>query len=311
MLVAALGALLTLIACAGRLGNGPHELRGAPEDVQEQITKRRTSPRCATRRRSARSVHRRLEAEFAKIGGGRCSAAVDRAIRNADYTRIVVDSVTLNGDDKTATRAEARTIAETDGPKRGITLVRSDAKSAWRIDGFQAKGVGHDAGRDARRHHPEDHALAPPPGLTGIDREVAHGHPLHAPELAHARAQLERVRRMSSVTDWVSDAVETGGYPALAGLILLENLFPPIPSEIILPLAGFSVGKGGARLPPAVVGSTLGSVVGALILYVVARRGGRRSSTASHRACGSPRGSSIAPTRGSTGTAHGSCCSAG
>lgn len=80
---------------------------------------------------------------------------------------------------------------------------------------------------------------------------------------------------MSSVTDWVSDAVETGGYPALAGLILLENLFPPIPSEIILPLAGFSVGKGELVYLLAVLAATLGSVVGALILYVVARRGGR------------------------------------
>ncbi len=80
---------------------------------------------------------------------------------------------------------------------------------------------------------------------------------------------------MSSVTDWVSDAVETGGYPALAGLILLENVFPPIPSEIILPLAGFSVGKGELVYLLAVLAATLGSVVGALILYFAARRGGR------------------------------------
>lgn len=80
---------------------------------------------------------------------------------------------------------------------------------------------------------------------------------------------------MSSVTDWVSDAVETGGYPALAGLILLENVFPPIPSEIILPLAGFSVGKGELVYLLAVLAATLGSVVGALVLYAAARRGGR------------------------------------
>jgi membrane protein DedA with SNARE-associated domain len=44
--------------------------------------------------------------------------------------------------------------------------------------------------------------------------------------------------------DWVRNTVSTGGYPALAGLILAENLFPPLPSELILPLAGFYVGQG-------------------------------------------------------------------
>ena len=49
--------------------------------------------------------------------------------------------------------------------------------------------------------------------------------------------------------DWVRNTVSSGGYPALAGLILAENLFPPIPSELILPLAGFYVrtGRDGVR----------------------------------------------------------------
>src|SRR5690606_25619445 len=69
--------------------------------------------------------------------------------------------------------------------------------------------------------------------------------------------------------------VTTGGYPALAGLILAENLFPPIPSELILPLAGFYVGQGQLTFMLAVLAATLGSVVGALILYTLARFGGR------------------------------------
>lgn len=69
--------------------------------------------------------------------------------------------------------------------------------------------------------------------------------------------------------------MRTGGYPALAGLILVENLFPPIPSELILPLAGFYVGKGELIFLIAVLAATIGSVVGAMILYAVARRGGR------------------------------------
>ena len=63
---------------------------------------------------------------------------------------------------------------------------------------------------------------------------------------------------------------------ALAGLILAENLFPPLPSELILPLAGFYVGTGEMAFVQAVLAATLGSVVGALILYGIARYGGRR-----------------------------------
>ena len=75
--------------------------------------------------------------------------------------------------------------------------------------------------------------------------------------------------------DWVRNTVSTGGYPALAGLILGENLFPPLPSEVILPLAGFYVGQGEMTFILAVLAATIGSVVGALILYAIARYGGR------------------------------------
>jgi membrane protein DedA with SNARE-associated domain len=78
-----------------------------------------------------------------------------------------------------------------------------------------------------------------------------------------------------AVTDWVLEAMRAGGYMALGGLIVLENLFPPIPSEIVLPLAGFYVGQGVLALLPAVVVATVASVVGALILYAVGRYGGR------------------------------------
>lgn len=75
--------------------------------------------------------------------------------------------------------------------------------------------------------------------------------------------------------DWARNAVSSGGYPALAGLILAENLFPPIPSEIILPVAGYYVGEGTLSFILAVLAATVGSVVGALILYAIARYGGR------------------------------------
>jgi membrane protein DedA with SNARE-associated domain len=75
--------------------------------------------------------------------------------------------------------------------------------------------------------------------------------------------------------DWVRDVVTTAGYPGLAALILVENLFPPIPSEVILPLAGFYVGRGELAFGWAVLAATLGSLIGALVIYAAARRGGR------------------------------------
>ncbi|MDA0163000.1 DedA family protein [Solirubrobacter ginsenosidimutans] len=76
--------------------------------------------------------------------------------------------------------------------------------------------------------------------------------------------------------DWVRNTVSSGGYPALAGLILAENLFPPIPSELILPLAGYYVGQGEMAFVLAVLAATIGSLAGALLLYAIARFGGRR-----------------------------------
>ena len=76
--------------------------------------------------------------------------------------------------------------------------------------------------------------------------------------------------------DWVRNTVSAGGYPALGGLILAENLFPPIPSELILPLAGFYVGQGEMTFILAVLAATIGSLAGALLLYAIARFGGRK-----------------------------------
>ena len=79
----------------------------------------------------------------------------------------------------------------------------------------------------------------------------------------------------SDVGQWISDAISAFGAFGLAALMLLENLFPPIPSEAVLPLAGFFVGLGELNFFAALVASTAGSLAGALILYVVGKRGGR------------------------------------
>ncbi len=77
------------------------------------------------------------------------------------------------------------------------------------------------------------------------------------------------------MTAWAEDLLLGGGYVLLALLILLENLFPPIPSELLLPLAGSRVASGDFDYFGAVAAATVGSVAGALILYAAGRLGGR------------------------------------
>ena len=74
---------------------------------------------------------------------------------------------------------------------------------------------------------------------------------------------------------WVSDVIQSFGYTGVAFLMLAENLFPPIPSEVILPLTGFLIGQGDLRFGPTLVAATAGSLAGALILYALGRWGGR------------------------------------
>ena len=72
---------------------------------------------------------------------------------------------------------------------------------------------------------------------------------------------------LDGIVDWVAQVVETLGYLGVAVLVAVENVFPPIPSEVILPLSGFVAGRGDASLPGMILASTLGSLVGAWILY--------------------------------------------
>ena len=72
------------------------------------------------------------------------------------------------------------------------------------------------------------------------------------------------------------DVIYALGYLGLALLLVAENLFPPIPSEVVLPLAGFLVGTGELSFFGALTAATAGSTAGALILYAMGRWGGRR-----------------------------------
>ena len=72
---------------------------------------------------------------------------------------------------------------------------------------------------------------------------------------------------LDDLTKRLTDVMETLGYLGVGLLVAVENVFPPIPSEIALPLAGFVAGRGDASLIGMVIAATIGSVVGAWILY--------------------------------------------
>ncbi|MGW0062146.1 DedA family protein [Streptosporangium sandarakinum] len=80
---------------------------------------------------------------------------------------------------------------------------------------------------------------------------------------------------VDGVAGWAVSLMETLGAPGAGLAIALENLFPPLPSEVILPLAGFTASKGDMTLFEAIFWTTLGSVVGAVALYGVGALLGR------------------------------------
>jgi membrane protein DedA with SNARE-associated domain len=69
------------------------------------------------------------------------------------------------------------------------------------------------------------------------------------------------------VITWATDVIDTIGLAGVALLVALESIFPPIPSELVLLLTGFNVETGRFPLVPAIVLATVGSVVGAWVLY--------------------------------------------
>lgn len=69
--------------------------------------------------------------------------------------------------------------------------------------------------------------------------------------------------------DWVLSVIESWGYPGIFFLMLAENLFPPIPSEVIMPLAGFLAAQGKLAFIPTVIAGTLGAVLGTGFWFVI------------------------------------------
>ncbi|MHA6767777.1 DedA family protein [Sphingobium ummariense] len=73
------------------------------------------------------------------------------------------------------------------------------------------------------------------------------------------------------MNDWITEFVESMGYAGIALLMFLENVFPPIPSEVIMPLAGFSASEGRLSLAGVLLSGTAGTLAGAIFWYALAR----------------------------------------
>ncbi|SEH90165.1 membrane protein DedA, SNARE-associated domain [Paracoccus alkenifer] len=74
---------------------------------------------------------------------------------------------------------------------------------------------------------------------------------------------------MGAMFDWVLSVIESWGYSGIFLLMVAEHLFPPIPSEVIMPLAGYLAASGKLSLLPTVIAGTLGSVVGTSAWFVI------------------------------------------
>lgn len=86
----------------------------------------------------------------------------------------------------------------------------------------------------------------------------------------HAAAQSDG-SWLSALADWVVSLMEIIGPPGAAVAVGLDNLFPPIPSEVVLPMAGLAASRGSFTLFEAIAWTTFGSVFGAYILYFLGR----------------------------------------
>ncbi|WP_415977070.1 DedA family protein [Rhodococcus sp. 077-4] len=80
---------------------------------------------------------------------------------------------------------------------------------------------------------------------------------------------------LGGIAGWAVNLMEAIGGPGAGIAVAAENFFPPLPSEIILPLAGFTASQGGMSLLSALFWTTAGSVIGAFVLYWLGLKLGR------------------------------------
>lgn len=96
----------------------------------------------------------------------------------------------------------------------------------------------------------------------------------------HQSAAPPPLPSVDAMETWINSLMDALGAPGAGLAVALENLFPPIPSEVVLPLAGFASATGRMDLLAALLWTTAGSVVGALALYGVGALLGRERTVA-------------------------------
>ena len=74
------------------------------------------------------------------------------------------------------------------------------------------------------------------------------------------------------MTEWITGLIERMGYLGIALLMFLENLFPPLPSEVIMPMAGYTASDGNLSIVGVLAAGTVGTLGGALFWFTVARK---------------------------------------
>ena len=73
------------------------------------------------------------------------------------------------------------------------------------------------------------------------------------------------------MSDWVVRLIDQAGYIAVGFLMFLETVFPPVPSEVIMPIAGVSAARGSMTLWGVIAAGTAGAMFGNIFWYLVAR----------------------------------------
>ena len=74
------------------------------------------------------------------------------------------------------------------------------------------------------------------------------------------------------MADWIVHLIEQGGYLGIAFLMFIENVFPPIPSELIMGAGGIAVARGTMEVWPLLIAGTLGSTLGNYMWFLVGDR---------------------------------------
>lgn len=80
---------------------------------------------------------------------------------------------------------------------------------------------------------------------------------------------------LESVAQWIQDVIAAGGYPVVFLLILLESTLVPIPSELVMPFAGFMASQGKFSLPVILVINSVGALLGSGLCYWIGVVGGK------------------------------------